>query len=132
MPSQIHFVGYSFGALVGAVSAVSWAADRTASLTVIDTSFAAYPERHVADEWAEGSYLRWMFDYRSLLASLSRVVVIRAEASSVLPQAEVDRLTALETVEVVEVQGDHASILADTDRLASIIRDRVIASDLLP
>ncbi|HEX6472343.1 MAG TPA: alpha/beta hydrolase [Streptosporangiaceae bacterium] len=93
LPGPIDFIGYSYGALVAAACALTWAADRTRSLVVIDQSFDADPARHVADEWAEGSYLRWTYGYGGMLERLAApTLLLTAADSAMVSAAELARL----------------------------------------
>jgi pimeloyl-ACP methyl ester carboxylesterase len=115
LPTPIDVIGFSFGALVGAASALTWGGNRIRSLVVIDQSFAADPARHEADEWAEGSYLRWMYDYRPMLDRLDiPLLVVAAEESDMIGPAERWRVTRT-------VPGDHLGCLADPGALAAAI-----------
>jgi len=122
-PGRLDVVGYSWGAVVGAVAAVTWAAPRVTSLVVLDTAFGPFPELHEDDEWAEGSWLRWTFDYRPVLAAVGApVLVVRSASSELVGDEVVEELAGLESVTVVTVPGDHMSVLEPPGTLASTIR----------
>lgn len=121
-PSELDLIGYSFGAVVAAVSAATWAATRTRSLVVLDTTFRPHPEFHENDEWAEGSWLRWTYDWRPVLARVEvPVLVIRSDDSELLDDAAVADLVAIPNVTVENTPGDHESVLEDLDALRAII-----------
>jgi pimeloyl-ACP methyl ester carboxylesterase len=95
LPGDLHLIGYSVGGLISAISAVTWASSRVRSLVLIDSSFTAHPEKHEVDEWAEGSFLRWHYDYsRTLDIVPAPVLFLAAEASPAVDAAERARLSA--------------------------------------
>ncbi|MGW6248121.1 alpha/beta fold hydrolase [Streptomyces roseolus] len=128
LPDELHLVGYSYGGLVAAVSAVTWAAPRVRSLVVVDQSFDARPEKHVADAWAEGSLLRWHYDFGHLPDLLERlgvpVLVLAAEQSPNISADERARLAARDRVHLsLEfIEGTHADCHRDTDAVTSAMR----------
>jgi pimeloyl-ACP methyl ester carboxylesterase len=129
MPEALHLVGYSYGGLVAAVSAVTWAAPRVRSLAVIDQSFAAHPDFHEDDEWAEGSLLRWYYDFSHLLDLLERlgvpVLVLAARDSRNILPDERGRLAARESelFSLAFIDGDHADCYRNTEEMAAVLRE---------
>jgi pimeloyl-ACP methyl ester carboxylesterase len=129
MPEALHLVGYSYGGLVAAVSAVTWAAPRVRSLAVIDQSFAAHPDFHEDDEWAEGSLLRWYYDFSHLLDLLERlgvpVLVLAARDSRNILPDERSRLAARESelFSLAFIDGDHADCYRNTEEMAAVLRE---------
>lgn len=129
MPEALHIVGYSYGGLVAAVSAVTWAAPRVRSLAVIDQSFDAHPDLHEADEWVEGSLLRWHYDFSHLLDLLERlgvpVLVLAARDSPNIGADERRRLAARESglFSLAFTDGDHADCYANTGEITAVLRD---------
>jgi pimeloyl-ACP methyl ester carboxylesterase len=125
----VHAVGYSYGALVATLSAVTWGAGRIRSLVVIDQSFAAHPDRFVDDEWAEGSHLRWNYDFSHLPALLRAqgvpLLVLAARESDVIGQEERDRLWAARDglLECAEIPGTHATCIEHPDEIAATVAD---------
>ncbi|MFF4356471.1 alpha/beta fold hydrolase [Streptomyces sp. NPDC001604] len=128
LPDELHLVGYSYGGLVAAVSAVTWAASRVRSVVVVDQSFDAHPDLHVADEWAEGSLLRWTYDFGHLPDLLQRLgipllVLAAADSTNILPD-ERERLSqrdsALFRLEFIE--GSHADCHRNTGEITSALR----------
>jgi pimeloyl-ACP methyl ester carboxylesterase len=125
LPAPIDLIGYSYGALVGAVSALTWGVDLVRSLTVIDQSFEGDPAQYVKDEWAEGSYLRWMYRYAGMLERLGiPVLLLTGRDSPMVSSAERDRLLARcgPRLEVAAVPGTHATCLDDPAALAALIK----------
>ncbi|QBF47467.1 alpha/beta fold hydrolase [Janibacter limosus] len=123
-PDSLDVVGYSYGALVALLSATTWAAGRVRSLVVLDTSFESFPTMYVNDEDAEGSWLRWMYDYESALALVQvPVLCVRSSQSTLLTERTCQRMSQLEQVSVVELPGDHRSILDDSKALATVISE---------
>ncbi|MET9363833.1 alpha/beta fold hydrolase [Streptomyces sp. NPDC006632] len=129
LPDELHLVGYSYGGLVAAVSAITWGASRVRSLVVVDQSFDAHPDWHVADEWAEGSLLRWHYDFGHLPDLLERlgipVLVLAAAESPNIPADERERLSrrdsALFSLEFI--RGTHADCHRNTGEITSAMRD---------
>ncbi|MFH8338391.1 alpha/beta fold hydrolase [Streptomyces sp. AM6-12] len=129
LPDEVHLVGYSYGGLVAAVSAVTWGASRVRSLVVIDQSFDAHPALHEADEWAEGSLLRWTYDFGHLPDLLERLgvpvlVLAGADSRNILP-GERERLAARAggMLRVETVRGSHADCYRNTTEITSVMRD---------
>lgn len=121
-PAQLDFVGYSYGALVAALCAATWGAARIRSLVVLDTSFEAFPGRHVQDADAEGSWLRWTYDYRGVLDHLDiPALVLRSRDGDLIGEGEAERLGTLRHVTVRTLSGDHASMIEDTNSLSEAI-----------
>jgi pimeloyl-ACP methyl ester carboxylesterase len=121
LPGPIDFIGYSYGALVAAACALTWAADRVRSLIVIDQSFDADPARHVADEWAEGSYLRWTYGYGGMLERLAVPTLLLTAADSAMVSA--DELARLHArcgwrLTTGRIAGAHDTCLDDPDGIA--------------
>lgn len=129
MPEQVHAIGYSYGALVAAISAATWGAGRIRSLVVIDQSFDAHPERHEADEWVEGSLLRWHYDFSHLLDVLRGlgipVLVLGSPDSGVIGVGEEERLLARRDAmfDYRRIIGTHADCYRDTAALVPLIED---------
>ncbi len=126
LPAPVDLIGYSYGALVGAVSALTWGVDSVRTLTVIDQSFEADPAQYVKDDWAEGSYLRFMYGYAGLLDRLDiPVLLLTGEDSHMVSAAERDRLLARcgPRLEVAPVPGTHATCLHDPAGVARLITD---------
>ncbi|WP_330458929.1 alpha/beta hydrolase [Streptomyces sp. NBC_00820] len=128
LPGDLHLVGYSYGGLVAAVSAVTWGASRVRSLVVIDQSFDAHPDLHVADEWAEGSLLRWTYDFGHLPDLLERlgipVLVLAAAESRNILADERDRLARRDDafLRLERIQGAHADCHRNTDEITAAMR----------
>ena len=129
LPGELHLVGYSYGGLVAAVSAVTWGASRVRSLVVIDQSFDAHPALHVADEWAEGSLLRWTYDFGHLPDLLERlgipVLVLAAAESRNILADERERLSRRDSasLRLEFIRGSHADCHRNTDEITSVMRD---------
>ncbi|MFI1202997.1 alpha/beta hydrolase [Streptomyces sp. BHT-5-2] len=129
LPDDLHLVGYSYGGLVAAISAVTWGAAKVRSLVLIDQSFDAHPALHVADEWAEGSLLRWTYDFGHLPDLLERlgipVLLLAAADSHNILADERERLSDRggRALAVETIQGSHADCYRNTDQLASAMRD---------
>jgi pimeloyl-ACP methyl ester carboxylesterase len=129
LPEDLHVVGYSYGGLVAAVSAVTWGAPKFRSLVVIDQSFDAHPDLHEADEWAEGSLLRWHYDFTHLLDLLDRlgipVLVLAARGSRSILADERLRMLArdsdLFSLELID--GSHVDCYRNTVDIAGILGD---------
>ncbi|WP_177240403.1 alpha/beta fold hydrolase [Streptacidiphilus jiangxiensis] len=127
LPERVDAVGYSYGALVSAVSAVTWGAARIRSLVVIDQSFEAHPERHEADEWVEGSLLRWHYDFSHLLDVLHGlgvpVLVLGSPDSGVIGTDEEERLLARRDAlfDYRRITGSHAECYRDTEVLVPLM-----------
>jgi len=138
LPGRLNLIGYSYGALVAALSAVTWAGDRVRSLVVVDQSFDAHPDRFVADEWAEGSHLRWNYDFGHLpgLLEAQRVPVLAlfARDSDIVGPRERARLRSRADgglFHCAEIPGTHAGLLEHPHTIASAVREfhaRVAAS----
>lgn len=123
-PTTLDVVGYSYGAVVGLVSAATWAAGRVRSLVVIDTSFEALPHLHDEQEADEGSFLRWTYDYEPVLRLLQvPVLVVRSAAGGLLTDETCARIGALPHVDVVSAAGDHASVIDDPTTIARHIEE---------
>ncbi|MGY9070633.1 alpha/beta fold hydrolase [Streptomyces sp. CAS3] len=129
LPDEVHLVGYSYGGLVAAVSAVTWGASRVRSLVVIDQSFDAHPALHEADEWAEGSLLRWTYDFGHLPDLLERLgvpvlVLAGADSRNILPD-ERERLAARGggTLRLETIRGSHADCYRNTAEITAMMRD---------
>ncbi|MFG2986629.1 alpha/beta fold hydrolase [Streptomyces sp. NPDC048258] len=129
LPDELHLVGYSYGGLVAAVSAVTWGASRVRSLVVVDQSFDPHPDWHVADEWAEGSLLRWHYDFSHLPDLLERlgipVLALAAEESPNIPPDERERLSRRDSASfsLKFIEGTHADCHRNTDEITSAMRD---------
>ncbi|MEU6325762.1 alpha/beta hydrolase [Streptomyces sp. NPDC047049] len=129
LPDEVHLVGYSYGGLVAAVSAVTWGASRVRSLVVIDQSFDAHPALHVADEWAEGSLLRWTYDFGHLPDLLERlgipVLVLAGTDSGNLLAGERERLSGRSggMLRLETIRGSHADCYRNTEEIASVMRE---------
>ncbi|QHC24542.1 alpha/beta fold hydrolase [Streptomyces sp. GS7] len=129
LPDDLHLVGYSYGGLVAAISAVTWGAAKVRSLVLIDQSFDAHPALHVADEWVEGSLLRWTYDFGHLPDLLERldipVLVLAAADSRNIPADERERLSHRDgkALAVETIRGSHADCYRNTDQIASAMRD---------
>ncbi|APE22577.1 MULTISPECIES: alpha/beta fold hydrolase [Streptomyces] len=128
LPDELHLVGYSYGGLVAAVSAVTWGASRVRSVVVVDQSFDAHPHLHVADEWAEGSLLRWTYDFGHLPDLLERLgiplLVLAADDSPKIPADERERLSrrAGASFSLEFIKGTHADCLRHTGDITSAMR----------
>ncbi|MCX5383341.1 alpha/beta fold hydrolase [Streptomyces sp. NBC_00083] len=128
LPDELHLVGYSYGGLVAAVSAITWGASRVRSLVVVDQSFDPHPDWHVADEWAEGSLLRWHYDFSHLPDLLERlgipVLVLAAEGSPNIPAGERERLSRRDSAHfsLAFIEGTHADCHRNTDEITSAMR----------
>ncbi|BCJ44136.1 hypothetical protein GCM10010168_09490 [Actinoplanes ianthinogenes] len=128
-PQEIHAVGYSYGALVSAISATTWGARRIRSLVVIDQSFAAHPEEHEVDEWVEGSLLRWHYDFTHMLDLLQLlevpVLVLASPDSGTISPAEEKELLARQSPLLTyrHISGSHATCYRDTPHLTGLIAD---------
>ncbi|GAA0454806.1 hypothetical protein Aca07nite_68860 [Actinoplanes capillaceus] len=120
----VDVIAYSYGALVGAACAATWGDGLIRSLVVIDQSFTADPAQHEADEWAEGSYLRWMYRYGRMVELLGIPVhVLAAQHSDMIGREERGRMSAA-GIRVTTIPGDHGSCLDDPARLAAVITGR--------
>ncbi|MFD7919951.1 alpha/beta fold hydrolase [Streptomyces sp. NPDC059740] len=119
-PRPLHVVGYSFGALVAAVTAVALGPDRIASVAVLDQSFEAVPERYEGGPWAEASHLKWNFDHTHYLDMLCTaripVLSVLARASPVVPEPEKKRMADRrgEFFSCTVAEGDHRSFLRES------------------
>ncbi|RPF35131.1 alpha/beta fold hydrolase [Streptomyces sp. TLI_185] len=128
LPGDLHLVGYSYGGLVAAVSAVTWGASRVRSLVVVDQSFDAHPDLHVADEWAEGSLLRWTYDFGHLPDLLERlgipVLVLAAAGSRNILADEQERLSRRDSasLRLEIIHGSHADCYRNTGEITSAMR----------
>jgi pimeloyl-ACP methyl ester carboxylesterase len=128
LPERVHAIGYSYGALVSAISAVTWGA-RIRSLVVVDQSFAAHPERHEADEWVEGSLLRWTYDFSHLLDALHALgvpVLMLGSVDSGLIGVEEERGLLARRDRLFDyraITGSHADSYRDTAALVPLIED---------
>jgi pimeloyl-ACP methyl ester carboxylesterase len=110
-----HVVGYSHGALVGAIAAVSLG-PAIRSLVSIDESFAAHPERMIHDAHAEARSLRWHFGWQHLLTGLSVPCLFLIARDSHMVAAEEHRYlgaAAGPNLQVEYLAGTHASCLED-------------------
>ncbi|MDH6578821.1 alpha/beta fold hydrolase [Kitasatospora sp. MAP5-34] len=120
LPQPVHVVGYSYGALVAAVLAVTLGPQRIASVVLLDQSFEPFRERYEADEWAEASFLKWTYDYSHLLDAATAlqipVLSVIARDSPVVPAAERARTTARRNplFFCAVTEGTHASFLRDS------------------
>ncbi|MGW7427335.1 alpha/beta fold hydrolase [Streptomyces sp. NPDC054813] len=128
LPDGLHLVGYSYGGLVAAVSAVTWGASRVRSVVVVDQSFDAHPDLHVADEWAEGSLLRWTYDFGHLPGLLERLgiplLVLAAADSRNILSDEQERLSRRDSAlfRMEFIKGSHADCYRNTDEITSAMR----------
>lgn len=122
LPGDLHLVGYSLGGLVATVCAVTWAAARLRSLVLLDAAFAPAPERHEIDDWAEGSFLRWHYDYRPML-DLVPVPVLYLTGSDSDAVGEPERLWAKGHPDRTHrvVPGTHAGLHRPTPALLDSI-----------
>jgi pimeloyl-ACP methyl ester carboxylesterase len=130
VPSPVHVVGYSYGALVAAVLTVVLGPACVASVALLDQAFESAPERYEADEWAEASFLKWAYDYSHLLDAATAlgipVLSVIARDSQVVPEEERARRAARRhsLLRHVLVEGTHASFLdrEAIDQLADFYR----------
>lgn len=135
LPARVHAIGYSYGALVGAISATTWGAGRIRSLVVIDQSFAAHPEHHEVDEWVEGSQLRWFHDFSHLLDLLHvlevPVLVLGSPESGTIGADEEQRLLSRRgpLFDFQHISGTHDLCYRDTPRLTGLLRDFYRSAD---
>lgn len=122
LPGELHFVGYSLGGLIATVCAVTWAASRLRSLVLLDSAFAPAPQRHEVDEWAEGSFLRWHYDYRPMLA-LVAVPVLYVTGADSDAVSETERRWAADQPGLTYriVPGGHADLTRPTEDLLDTI-----------
>lgn len=143
LPSRLHLVGFSYGALVAAASAVALGPRRVRSLVVLDQSFEACPGKVSAEACsgkvsagdgdegfrAELVYLKWGFDHRHLLPMAAAVGVpvltVLARRSRVVSPSERRRMLAgsgpRHMVRVLDT--DHRGIVGDVPRLAALLED---------
>ncbi|GGK78879.1 alpha/beta fold hydrolase [Mangrovihabitans endophyticus] len=127
LPGPAHVIGYSFGALIGAVTALLLGPSRVSTVTVLDQSFDRMPERFVDDGWAEASFLKWHYSYAHVYDGLRAmgipVHVVFARDSHVVPEQE--RASLLARVgprfHCAVVDGTHAGLIRDTGRLAGVL-----------
>lgn len=129
LPGPLDLIGYSYGALVAALSAVTWAGDRVRSLVLIDQSFEAHPDRFVADEWAEGSHLRWNYDFGHLPDLLEAmgvpVLMLFARDSDTVGPRERERLRARPGAlfSCADIPGTHDGLLRHPAEIAGAVRE---------
>jgi pimeloyl-ACP methyl ester carboxylesterase len=126
LPGNLHFVGYSVGGLISAISAVTWASARVRSLVLIDSSFAAHPDKHEVDEWAEGSFLRWHYDYSRMLDIVpAPVLFLAARESPAVHAVERERLAALNDKQLTLrlIRGTHTDCYTHTEELAALLAE---------
>ncbi|MEW2624762.1 alpha/beta fold hydrolase [Streptomyces sp. NPDC048106] len=121
LPRPVHVVGHSYGALVAAVLAVSLGPSLIASVALLDQAFEPCMERYEADEWAEGSFLKWHYDYSHLIDAISSlgtpVLSVIARDSPVVPEGERTRMLSRRTTRTfscVLTEGSHTSFLRDS------------------
>jgi hypothetical protein len=123
--ARCHLVGYSHGALVGAVTAVAMRPG-VRSLASIDESFAAHPERMIQDEHVEARSLRWQFDWRHLLSTRAvPCLSLVARDSHMIDEEERGYLQTLvgRDFQVGSIAGTHASCLQDRNVIVRYIDD---------
>lgn len=128
-----HVVGYSHGALVGAVAAVALGSG-ILSFVSIDESFAAHPERMIHDEHVEARFLRWHFDWQHLLSSLNvPCLFLVARDSSMVDEQEHRYLQSLmgRSFHLEYIVGTHASCLEDREAVVGHIHDFIVDLPLL-
>lgn len=117
VPAPVHVVGYSFGALVAAVLAVTAGPRVVGSLAVLDQSFERDDDRYNHNEWAEASFLKWHYDYRHLFDALAATgipsLAMIARDSHVVPEPERERMARRRHPHFtcVTVQGNHRDFL---------------------
>lgn len=137
LPCPFHVVGYSYGALLGVLAAVALGPDRVRSVVVLDQSFACWPDRYRADEWAEARFLNWAYDYRHCFDALHAlripVLTVIARHSHVVPEVERDWLLARrgDGFRCRIVDTDHIGLVRDGEGLRPLIED-FYASELPP
>jgi pimeloyl-ACP methyl ester carboxylesterase len=136
LPGPLDLMGYSYGGLVAALSAVTWAGDRVRSLVLVDQSFDAHPDRFVADDTVEGSHLRWNYDFRhlpDLLAALGVpvLVLLARESDSVGPDERAWlRARSGPLLRCVDVPGTHASLLDHPGAIVDAVTDFAVRRDV--
>jgi pimeloyl-ACP methyl ester carboxylesterase len=134
LPDRLHLVGFSYGALVAAASAVALGPGRVRSLVLLDQSFEACPWKAFADHDGalfrpELVYLKWGFDHRHLLfmaaAAGIPMLTVLARRSHVVSGSERRRLLAgagpRQLVRVLDT--DHRGLVSDVPRLAALLED---------
>jgi pimeloyl-ACP methyl ester carboxylesterase len=122
LPGDLHLVGYSLGGLVVTVCAVTWAAARIRSLVLIDAAFAPAPQRHEVDDWAEGSFLRWHWDYRPMLALAGvPTLYLTGARSDAVSEAERRWAAGLPRLTCRTVPGTHAELHRPTPDLLEAV-----------
>lgn len=141
LPSRLHLVGFSYGALVATASAVALGPRRVRSLVVLDQSFEARPGKAFAAGGSEAFhaelvYLKWGFDHRHLLfmaaAAGIPMLTVLASHSHVVPPGERGRMLASagqrQMVRVLDT--DHRGLVSDAPRLAALLEDFYRRTDL--
>jgi pimeloyl-ACP methyl ester carboxylesterase len=68
-----HVIGYSFGGIVASAYALAVGPTRVSGLVVIDQAYERRPDRYEPGEWAEVTYMKWLFDYRHHLTGAARL-----------------------------------------------------------
>ncbi len=124
-PQRLNLVGYSLGALVGAISALTWGASQITSIVMIDQSFAAHPDRMVNDAQAEGRFLRWHYDFTQLLTVMRiPVLFLVARDSHMVESEELNFLRGRADSRFVldEIAGTHVTCIDDPEALVKRIR----------
>jgi pimeloyl-ACP methyl ester carboxylesterase len=117
VPAPVHVVGYSFGALVAAMLAVTAGPSVVGSLAVLDQSFERDDGRYTPDDWAEASFLKWHYDYRHLFDALAATgtpaLAVIARDSHVVPEPERERMARRRHAHFshVTVKGNHREFL---------------------
>jgi alpha-beta hydrolase superfamily lysophospholipase len=141
LPSRLHLIGFSYGALVALATAIALGPRRVRSLVVLDQSFEARPAKAFAggggeDFRAELTYLKWGFDHRHLRfmaagAGIPMLTVL-ASHSHVVPPGERGRMLASagqrQMVRVLDT--DHRGLVSDVPRLAALLEDFYLRTDL--
>ena len=114
MQKPFHIIGYSHGALIGAVASIVFPSTTVLSLVSIDESFSAHPDRMIWDRWSEARHLRWFFDWEHLYDRLTvPALFFLAEQSHMVTSSEDQRLMLKqrENFIVQRIPGTHASCL---------------------
>jgi predicted esterase len=119
LPSRLHLVGFSYGALVA---------------VALDQSFEACPGKALTADSsevfrAELVYLKWGFDHRHLLSMAAAagipILTVLARRSHVVSRSERRRMLAgaglRQMVRVLDT--DHRGLVSDAPRLAALLAD---------
>jgi hypothetical protein len=126
LPVDLNVVGFSYGALIGLLAALILGPERVRSVVVLDQSFERNDSYVEFDEWLEASFLQWHFDHRHVLDAITvlgiPVLIVVAERSDVVGEAERERLQARAGVEYRSLDTDHCGLIADLDRLLPVLQ----------